>query len=137
MPNRLRLSPAQLESVYEHARFCQPEEACGILAGDGDGQVLRVFPMENAEHSQNFYLMDSQEQFQVFDEMKNEGLTLVAIFHSHPHSPAYPSRQDMDLAFYPDSVYFIVSLMNAEPESHAFKIVNGKVREIDIVMETE
>jgi proteasome lid subunit RPN8/RPN11 len=128
----LRLSQAQLDAVLDHARACKPEEACGILAGDGDGDVKRVFLMENSEHSSSFYVMDSGEQFQVFDEIEKDGLQLVAIFHSHPHSPAYPSAQDMELAFYPDSVYLIISLMNSEPESHAYRIIENKISEVGI-----
>lgn len=94
--------------------------------------VRRVFLMENAEHSATFYMMDSREQFQVFDEMEKEGLELVAIFHSHPHSPAVPSGTDLELAFYPDSLYLIVSLMEGEPDSHVFRIVNQKVSEAEI-----
>lgn len=132
MTGSLRLSRAQLEAVFDHASACKPEEACGILAGDRDGNVKRVFLMENAEHSSSFYVMDSREQFQVFDEMERDELELVAIFHSHPHSPAFPSPQDMELAFYPDSVYLIISLMNGEPESHAFRIAEDQVSEIEI-----
>lgn len=134
MTDSLRLSRAQLETVFDHTRACKPEEACGILAGDRDGNVKRVFLMENTEHSSSFYVMDSREQFQVFDEMERDGLELVAIFHSHPHSPAFPSAQDMELAFYPDAVYLIISLMNEEPESHAFRIVEDRVTEIEITV---
>lgn len=140
MPPVLRLTRAQQTAVVGHAQSCQPEEACGILAGTRDGEdvmVTKVFLMENAEHSDVFYQMDSREQFQVFDEMERDDLQLVAIFHSHPHSPAYPSGVDLELAFYPDAAYLIVSLMHAEPETHAFRIVDGQVREIDIIMETE
>jgi proteasome lid subunit RPN8/RPN11 len=135
MPDSLRLSRAQLETVIGHARACRPEEACGLLAGDGNGTIRRVFLMENAEHSQTFYVMDSEEQFRVFDEMEREGLELVAIFHSHPHSPAYPSMRDLELAFYPDAAYLIISLMNDEPENHAFRIVDDCAREIKFIVE--
>lgn len=135
MPDALRLSTAQLESILGHAGACKPEEACGILAGSSDGRVERVFLMENSQHSQTFYVMDSGEQFQVFDEMESESMELVGIFHSHPHSAAYPSSQDVELAFYPDSIYLIVSLMNAEPEAHAFRIQDRKIREIAIIVD--
>ena len=137
MPGRLRLSAAQLETIIEHARANQPEEACGILAGDADGRVRQVFAMENAEHSRTFYMMDSREQFQVFDQIEREGLDLLAIFHSHPHSEAYPSAHDRELAYYPDSLYLIISLMNAKPDYHAFRIVDGAVEETEIVIEDD
>ncbi|MHB1389876.1 MAG: M67 family metallopeptidase [Thermoleophilia bacterium] len=139
MTSVLRLTRTQQAALVAHARSCRPEEACGILAGTRDGGtaiVTRVFLMENAEHSNIFYQMESREQFQVFDEIEKEGLQLVGIFHSHPHSPAFPSGVDLELAFYPDAAYLIVSLMNDEPESHAFRIVDGQIRKMDIVIET-
>ncbi len=134
MPTSLRLSRAQLGAVLEHARACDPEEACGILAGDADGTVRRVFTMLNAAASSTFYQMDSREQFRVFDQIEQEGLELVAIFHSHPHSPAYPSASDCELAFYPDSLYLIVSLMDNKADSRVFKILDGNVAETGITI---
>lgn len=129
----LRLSPEQFRSIVEHADDCRPEEACGILAG-ADGVVERVFLMENAEHSETFYMMDSREQFQVFDTIEAEGLELLAIFHSHPHSPALPSQQDLELAFYPDALYLIVSLMEGEPDAHLFRIADRQVEEAQLII---
>lgn len=134
MPRSLRLSPAQLEIIVDHARSCRPEEACGILAGDAEGNVQRVFCMENAEHSSVFYTMDSSEQFRVFDEISRDELDLVAIFHSHPHSPAIPSMQDVKLAFYPESVYLIISLMDDVPHCHAYTIIDGQAEEVALTL---
>lgn len=138
MSDILRLTGSQMESIVAHARACKPEEACGILAGDlrqnGVRVVEQVFLMENARHSSTFYLMDSQEQFQVFDDMQKRGLEPVAIFHSHPHSPAYPSGVDLDLAFYPDSLYLIVSLAGDEPEGRVFRIVDGKIEDAQLAI---
>ena len=137
MPAALSLTRAQLGSIYDHALRHRPEEACGILAGDADGRVRRVFEMENAEHSSSFYMMDSQEQFQVFDQIEQDGLQLVGIFHSHPHSPAYPSARDCELAFYPDALYMIVSLMDGRPASRAFSIREGTVEEARLLVSGE
>jgi len=138
MTDLLRINRSQIDQVIAHARSCSPEEACGVLAGtarDGERLVRRVFLMENAEHSSTFYVMDSTEQFQVFDQMRQDGLEPVCIFHSHPHSPAFPSAHDRELAFYPDAVYLIVSLMDEKPDCHAFRIMEGTSREIEILME--
>ncbi|MBE0429641.1 MAG: M67 family metallopeptidase [Thermoleophilia bacterium] len=135
MPHLLRITRAQLSAVISHANLCEPEEACGILAGvyaDGAAVVKKTYLMENTAHSATFYEMDSREQFQVFDEMRRDGMEPVAIFHSHPHSPAVPSQHDRDLAFYPDSLYLIVSLMNQEPESRVYRIADGKVEEAEM-----
>ncbi len=118
------LTPAHWEAILEQARREYPNEACGILAGsNGPIRVERVYPMTNADHSPATYLMDPQEQFRVFKEMRKDGLDLVAIYHSHTASPAYPSRRDRDLAFYPEAVYLIVTLLDHErPAGRAFRI---------------
>lgn len=134
MPEELRLSEGQHTAIIKHVRRNAPEEACGILAGDSDGTVRKVFLMENIEHSPDFYMLDSSEQFKVFKAMENEGMELLAIFHSHPHSAAVPSARDMELAFYPDSLYLIISLAGGAPESHAYSIVGGSVREVRIYL---
>jgi len=86
--------------------------------------------MVNSEPSPVSYFMEPKEQFRVMKELRLEGLTMLAIFHSHPQSPAYPSVKDVDLAFYEDTVYVIISLMNQqEPVIKAFTIVDGAVKE--------
>lgn len=136
MTDVLKLTASQMAAIVAHARACKPEEACGILAGNhlptGVRTVKKVFLMENAEHSSTFYLMDSQEQFEVFDQMNQGGLDPVAIFHSHPHSPAYPSGVDLELAFYPDSLYLIVSLASEEPIARVFSIVDQNIVEAQL-----
>jgi proteasome lid subunit RPN8/RPN11 len=137
MSETLRLTRAQYRSIVDHARDCMPEEACGILAGDDGGNVRRVFLMENAEHSENFYIMDSTEQFRVFDEIEKAGLELIAIFHSHPSSPPLPSAQDLELAFYPDAYYLIVSLMGVEPDCRVFRIKDREIYDVELILEGE
>lgn len=135
MPETLRISRSQFDLLVRYASARKPEEACGILAGDISGTVSHIFLMENIEHSSTLYMMDSQEQFKVFDEMEKEGVEMVAIYHSHPHSDAYPSPRDCELAFYPDSFYLIISLKNGNPEGRAFKIIDKEVEEIQIIIE--
>ena len=47
--------------------------------------------------------------------IEEAGEELVAIYHSHTKSAAYPSQTDVNLAGWPDAVYLIVSL--AEPDA--------------------
>ncbi len=108
-----------------------PNEACGILAGRGC-EVSRLVRMRNAESSPVSYLMDSKEQFEVLKVLRDESLSMVALFHSHPASAAYPSAKDVSLAFYEDSAYIIVGLSEKEPVVKAFFIANGVVEEIGI-----
>ena len=125
----LHLTNGQAEEMIRHARREYPNEACGLLAGK-DGRVEKVYQMTNAEHSPVTYRLDPEEQYRTFTEIEEEGWELLAIYHSHSHSPAYPSATDLELAFYPDSLYLIITLADrARPTIRAFRIVEGVIEE--------
>ena len=124
IPNHL------FDEIILHCREIYPNEACGILAGKGR-VVQKVYKMTNIENSGVSYIMEPKEQFTVMKEMREEGLDMVAMFHSHPHSDAYPSPKDIKLAFYTEPVYVIVSLIN-EPDIRAFTINEDGVTEVEM-----
>lgn len=126
--------PAQIfDEMIAHCRDGYPNEACGILAGTGN-EVSRIYKMSNIENSPVTYMLDSKEQFKVMKDMRENNLSMLAIFHSHPSSAAYPSAKDVTLAFYEDAVYIIVSLMEKELGVKGFSIREGKIEEIEIVL---
>jgi proteasome lid subunit RPN8/RPN11 len=128
MPELL-ISRGFVDQMVTHCMACYPNEACGILAGTGS-RVTKVYPMSNSEPSPVSYFMEPEEQFRVMKELRQEALTMVAIFHSHPHSPAFPSAKDVSLAFYDAAVYLIIGLTNLEaPEIRAYTIIDGVVKE--------
>jgi proteasome lid subunit RPN8/RPN11 len=113
--------------IIEHACQKYPLESCGILAGM-HGRITKFYPMTNKEKSSSCYLMEPEEQLRVFQEMEKEGFELSAIYHSHPHTAAFPSQRDVDNAFYPDSLILIISLIEKElPQIGAFQIEKGKI----------
>ncbi|MBI5848336.1 MAG: M67 family metallopeptidase [Nitrospirae bacterium] len=123
----LRMSGELAAQMLKHCRAGYPNEACGILAGKS-GTVVKVYLMPNAEPSPVSYVMEPKEQFRVMQEMRQEELSMLAIFHSHPQSPAYPSATDIRLAFYQDVVYVIIGLTNPEsPDIKAYTIIEGEV----------
>lgn len=128
----IEITNEQKQEIVEHARAAGKNEACGILAGK-NGKIERIYKMTNvSDNAENCYFMDPKEQIKVIKEIRNSGLHMVAIYHSHPLSPAYPSERDVELAFYPEAVYIIVSLLKKEPEFRAFKIIQGKIAEEEI-----
>ena len=123
----LEIPEELLKGVMEHARQEYPLESCGILAGK-DGKITNFYPMVNTEKSSSSYLMEPEEQLRVFLEMERGGLELSAIYHSHPHTAAFPSQRELDNAFYPDSLIFIISLMEkSAPQIAAFEIEEERI----------
>jgi proteasome lid subunit RPN8/RPN11 len=60
--------------------------------------------------------------------MRDKALDLLAIYHSHPKTEAYPSATDVRLAYYPESYYLIISLRDTDrPEANLYRILEGKI----------
>lgn len=125
----MQLHKQYADAMVAHALEDDPNECCGLLAGKGD-RVLRLFRMTNVEHSPFRYSMDGKEMLKVLNEIDDNGWELLAIYHSHTHSPAYPSATDVRLATWPDAYYLLVSLMDkTRPDLRAFHIVDGAIKE--------
>ncbi|MFA5786899.1 MAG: M67 family metallopeptidase [Actinomycetota bacterium] len=128
------LDPQTAKAIVEHARREYPNECCGLLAG-ARGRAEKLFPLANAASRPDFYELDPREQFESFREIEGRDWELVAIYHSHPRSEAFPSKTDVELAFYPDSHYLICSLRDTErPVIRAFRIKCGVIEEEEISM---
>ena len=126
----LILSPALLDEMIAHVAGRWPEEACGLVAGR-DGRAVRLYPVENIHHSPVAYEMDPVQQVRAMIAMEDDGLEMLAIFHSHPDGPARPSPTDVANAYYPDAAQIIISLADRQrPSVRAFTIRDGLVAEI-------
>jgi proteasome lid subunit RPN8/RPN11 len=116
------------DDMIAHAREGFPLEICGILGGVAGGGVTALYRMTNTDASNEHFMMEPKEQFAVVKDLRAKGLTMLAIYHSHPESPARPSEEDIKLALTPDVSYIIVSLADADsPEVKSFRISSGKV----------
>lgn len=128
----MQIDDVLVKEMAEHGLREFPNEACGLLAGR-DGVPVRFFPMRNVDASPASYRLDPKEQLHAFDQMDDEGLELLGIFHTHTHSEAFPSETDRKLAFYPEAIYLVMSLSDREhPVLRAFRIVEGEVAEEEL-----
>ncbi len=131
-----------MDEMIAHAQEEAPYECCGLLAGTEE--VSALFRIANLPSDAPLvadlrvppdrrlrYIMDPVQQLRAFKQMRAEGIELLAIYHSHPHSPAYPSATDVRLAVYPDVHYLIVSLEKG-PDVRAFRIVGRQITETGI-----
>ena len=114
------------------ARTHAPLETCGLLAGTGQ-RVTKFYPLTNADAAAEHFSMVPAEQFAAIKDMRKNGTRMLAIWHSHPASPARMSAEDLRLALTPDVAYAITSL--AVPEGvalRAFRVRDGVPEEIAI-----
>jgi proteasome lid subunit RPN8/RPN11 len=135
----LCLNKKELERLIGHSKRESPNEACGILAGFSKGdegashEVKKIYEMSNADKSESTFFMDPAEQLKAMKEIRNSGFEMVGIYHSHPHTGAYPSGRDAELAFYPEASYLIISLKDEnDPELRSFRIIEGKITEEEV-----
>jgi proteasome lid subunit RPN8/RPN11 len=130
---RLIVPSHLLDEIIKHCKEEYPNEACGILAGK-DGIVHKVYKMKNIEQSAFSYMMEPGEQFIVMKKMRENSLEMTAIYHSHPHADVYPSPRDINMAFYQDSFYMIVSLIHEVPLIKVFEIKDNMFKEVDMLL---
>lgn len=126
----VKFEPAALERLVAEARAGAPIEVCGVLGADGD-VVSAVVPLTNVAASETYYSIDPAEQFAAYRLVRDEGLSVIGAYHSHPASPARPSETDIAEAYDPGGLYVIVSLADT-PDVRAWRIADGVATEVDI-----
>ena len=114
------------EELEQHARDEAPNEACGLIVLR-DGRAERYVRGRNAAKSPyRFELeVDPETWF-----LEDEGYEL-AVFHSHPSSPARPSRTDVEnIGLWKGKPYLILSA--ATGELAAFTIEDGRISSVPL-----
>jgi [CysO sulfur-carrier protein]-S-L-cysteine hydrolase len=132
----MKISRALIDEMVAHAREDLPNECCGMIGGR-DGEATRVVRVENAAASPLRYEMDPQGQYDALKAIEDGGEELVAIYHSHTRSPAYPSQTDVNEAvMWPEQVYMIVSLQDENaPDVKAFDLAEMKIADVHLDVE--
>ncbi len=133
----MRLPRKYYQQIVDHARRGKPNEICGLIAGH-EGKAVKLWETTNNDPRPRVrYNVDPAELLQVLREIEDNNWSLMAIYHSHPMSEAYPSGTDVSLAYYPDAVYIIVSLANGVPVVRAFKIQDQRIVEQELIVERD
>jgi proteasome lid subunit RPN8/RPN11 len=125
------LIPPQVhEAMIEHARFCYPEEACGLIAFDHAGSIRMAYATTNVDRSRVRFTVAPREHYGAIKHAERHGWMIAGSFHSHPESPAFPSGRDIEGALDPEWLYVIVGLSDVMPEVRAFRIRDYRVTEV-------
>ena len=106
----LTISQDCLDLFRKDAQDQLPNEACGILAGNGN-DITHYIPMTNIDESPEHFSFDMKEAFKAHKQMRKDGLEYLAVIHSHPETPARPSIEDIRLAFDSSKFYLILSMV--------------------------
>jgi len=127
----INLPQAIYEQLLAHLQDCYPAEGCGFLAGS-NGLVSHHYPIANLLAANllasiTAYQMEPAAQLEALLDMEAHGRQLLAIYHSHPHSPAEPSARDRQQWYYPEAAMIIVSLAERQrPLIRAYRYQAGR-----------
>ncbi|MCH5212615.1 MAG: M67 family metallopeptidase [Oscillospiraceae bacterium] len=137
----IKLPKRFYDDIVEYGKNGVPEEICGLIGGivsDDDKEIKKIYFLENIDHSNEHFSMNPAEQFAAVKDMRQNGLSPLGNFHSHPESPSRPSEEDKRLAYDKNASYMILSLMNIdEPVLKSFHIEDGISTEEELVIEEE
>jgi proteasome lid subunit RPN8/RPN11 len=134
IPFRLQLPRRICDEMVAHARAEMPNECVGLLAGvidGGMGRVVERFPLVNAAASPREFLSQPESMFAAYRAMRERGLDILAIYHSHPASDPVPSRSDLERSYSAEVVNFIVSLRNEPPLVRGWWLREDGYRELE------
>lgn len=129
----MKISRALVDEMVAHAREDLPNECCGMVAGL-DGEATEVIRVENAAASPLRYEMEPKAQYEAWKSIEDGGKELLAIYHSHTKSAAYPSQTDVNQAVaWPDQVYVIVSLADEDaPDVKGYFLKDLRIADAEI-----
>jgi len=97
------LTKSQKQILSNHSDNEKPNESCAILFGRGDKEqynVEKIFLTKNIAQSPVNFTISAEQRLEADKIERDSQLKIIAIFHSHPDSNAYPSNTDkkfMDL----------------------------------------
>jgi proteasome lid subunit RPN8/RPN11 len=121
--------PAEIRrSLTDHANAEAPNEACGLIVFK-DGRAERFVPGRNAAASPYRFELEVDPEVWFLED---EGYEL-GVFHSHPSSPARPSRTDVEnIGLWEGKPYLILSARTGE--LNAFAIRDGRIEELALTL---
>ena len=117
--------------MLAHVLACLPEEACGLVASDGQDSK-EVYPITNELHSTTRFRMDPVEQIEAIMDIEQRQLILAGIFHSHPKGPSQPSARDIVEFAYPGVYTLLWYPLRNQWNCDCFLISSQGVEKIDL-----
>lgn len=116
----IHISGEQMGVIVADAEKCYPNECCGILYGEAQGngvkRVEQISVISNArEEHERYHRFEITPQMMLEAEIyaRRNRLDIVGFYHSHPDCPAVPSEYDRTHAL-PVYSYIIASVIRGQ-----------------------
>jgi proteasome lid subunit RPN8/RPN11 len=120
---------AQPEGTHSSAEGLTALDAGIELTLHQPAEVHEVFPTGNASRSARLYTVEPRDLLAADRAAERSGWSLIGVWHSHTHTPAYPSPTDIAQAPDPSWHYVVVSLADTEPVLRSYRVIGGEVYE--------
>ena len=131
----IRMDVKLYDEIVQYAKEHLPEESCGLIAGEIDGDnktIKKVYFLENTDHAEDHFTLNPKEQLEAVKDMRKNGYKPLGNWHSHPSSPSRPSVEDIKLAYDKGASYMIVSFLTKAPVINSFHIEENQYEKEDL-----
>ncbi|MCC5796438.1 MAG: M67 family metallopeptidase [Methylophaga sp.] len=134
MTETIQIPRTLANQLLHEAQLSPGREVCGLVGRRQEH--FHCYPIDNAAiDSSVLFALNASEQIEAFKHMQSRGEQLFAIYHSHPDSPALPSKIDVAEAEYPDALYLIISLnTRGVLEMRGFYLRDATPQEVELIL---
>lgn len=138
-----------LARIRREAVSAYPSECCGLLVGclgvAGERIVTRVVASPNVTegNTRDSFEVAPEMRFALMRELDGGTEHLVGHYHSHPDHPPTPSERDLSMAYEPELVWVITSVMGGRAAGTTAHVLDaralgrGERRFVEIRMQTD
>ena len=134
-PQLLKIPQSVCNAIVAHAHRELPLECCGLLLGqrhDEVAEVIEAVELINELRSEIAYRSEPKSLLAAYRQMRANHLEIVGIYHSHPTSPAIPSKHDLAENGYGDEVVHVILGCAVEPPEMRGWRLGDRAIEIEI-----
>ena len=117
---------------YHLGELVRNKMAKEILFKGKNEEEITLHTMTNVDKSPEHFTFDPKEQFAVVKQARANKEQLMAVYHSHPETPARLSEEDLMLFNDPNMVYIIVSFKENEPDIKGYSVNKPNKDEIEV-----
>ncbi len=130
---QIKLPRTLINQLMTHAQSDDKKEVCGFIASR-HGLPVKIYPIANiATPAEKLFEMEPRALIDAIKKMRQLDEEIFAIYHSHPSSPAAPSKRDIDEFSYPEALSLIISLnTKGVLEMRAYRMATDHASEVTI-----
>jgi proteasome lid subunit RPN8/RPN11 len=117
----LKISPNDYAEIRRHGEETYPQECCGVLLGQMDGDTRTVTSTARCGNTrtdspENRYHIDPKELIRIQREGRSRDEDIIGFYHSHPDHPAQWSQTDLAEAHWIGCSYVITRVAQGKAD---------------------